>query len=114
MPDLSTRLKELKIKNNTSQTEIAEAVGLSLRGYQRYERGERDPSSAILQKLADYFDVSTDYLLGRTDDPTRRKKTTAGHPCNRHNAIQSTKGADKLCRHFKDILMVDVLSLLVL
>ena len=71
MVNLSTRLKDLKTKNNVSQTDIANAVGLSLRGYQRYERGERKPDSDTLIKLASYFQVSIDYLLGCSDDPTR-------------------------------------------
>ena len=44
---------------------------MSMLGYQRYEYGEREPSFQKLIALADYFDVSLDYLVGRSDDPTR-------------------------------------------
>mgnify|MGYP002070628593 CR=1 FL=1 len=71
MVNLATRLIELKEKNNVLQKDIAKSVGLSLRSYQRYEYGERNPTSDILIKLADYFDVSLDYLVGRSDDPKR-------------------------------------------
>ncbi len=71
MINLATRLIELKEKNNVLQKDIAKSVGLSLRSYQRYEYGERNPTSDILIKLADYFDVSLDYLVGRSDDPKR-------------------------------------------
>jgi len=71
MINLATRLIELKEKNNVLQKDIANSVGLSLRSYQRYEYGERNPTSDILIKLADYFDVSLDYLVGRSDDPKR-------------------------------------------
>ena len=70
---LATRLIELKEKNKVLQKDIAKSVGLSLRSYQRYEYGERNPTSDILIKLADYFDVSLDYLVGRTDNPKINK-----------------------------------------
>ena len=41
-------------------------------GYQRYEYGDRSPAFEQLIALADYFDVSLDYLVGRSDDPVRR------------------------------------------
>lgn len=73
MTTLATRLIELKEKNKVLQKDIAKSVGLSLRSYQRYEYGERNPTSDILIKLADYFDVSIDYLVGRTDNPQINK-----------------------------------------
>lgn len=69
---LSERLIELKNTRNLLQKDIASAVGLSLRSYQRYEYGERQPTADILIALADYFDVSLDYLCGRSDVPERR------------------------------------------
>lgn len=71
MPNLSDRLKELKQSKNLLQKDIAQDNGLSLRAYQYYERGQSDPTSAVLIKLADYFNVSIDYLVGRSNDPTR-------------------------------------------
>lgn len=71
MITLSERLIKLKETNNLLQKDIAKSVGLSLRSYQRYEYGEREPTASIIIKLADYFNVSTDYLLGRSNDPTR-------------------------------------------
>ena len=73
MVNLATRLIELKEKNKFLQKDIAKTVFLSLRSYQRYEYGERNPTSDILIKLADYFDVSLDYLVGRTDNPNSHK-----------------------------------------
>lgn len=71
MSNFTDRIQSLKINRKLLQKEIAEAVGISVRTYQRYETGERTPDTDTLIKLADYFDVSTDYLLGRTDDPKR-------------------------------------------
>ena len=51
------------------QKAIADGIHVPLRTYQRYEYGEREPNASTLLALADYFDVSVDYLLGRTDNP---------------------------------------------
>jgi transcriptional regulator with XRE-family HTH domain len=63
------RLKELRISKNLSQKDIAKYINKTTQSYSLYERGERDPDSATLIKLADFFDVSVDYLLGRTNIP---------------------------------------------
>lgn len=70
MPALVTRLDELKTSRNLMQKQVAEGAGIPLRTYRRYENGEREPSASILVSLADFFNVSTDYLLGRTDNPS--------------------------------------------
>lgn len=66
------RLKELRISRSLTQKEIADSVGMAPVAYQRYEYGTREPAYQKLIALADYFDVSLDYLVGRSDDPTRR------------------------------------------
>lgn len=72
MTTLSDRLIQLKKERSLLQKDIAKAVDLSVMGYQRYENGTRQPTTDTLQKLADYFNVSTDYLLGRSDNPERQ------------------------------------------
>lgn len=66
---LSERLSELKSSKQLMQKEIAQGAGVPLRTYQRYENGEREPSASTLSALADFFNVSIDYLVGRTDVP---------------------------------------------
>lgn len=63
------RLIELRNTRNLTQKQIAESVGISVLGYQRYEYGVREPAFHVLISLADYFNVSIDYLVGRTDNP---------------------------------------------
>lgn len=63
------RLKYLQEKNNITKKSISDAIGISVRNYYRYERGEQNPTLPILILLADYFEVSIDYLVGRTDNP---------------------------------------------
>ena len=61
----SVRLCELRVRKNLDKKTLAELCGLSKDMIGQYERGERQPSAKSLMALADYFDVSVDYLLGR-------------------------------------------------
>ena len=74
MKILATRLKELREDRRIYQREMAELLGLSMRGYQGYETDQSEPKLATMVAIADYFDVSIDYLVGRTDVPAMRKK----------------------------------------
>ncbi len=65
------RLKELRTEKGVSQVYIAEILGITDRGYRKYEAGDNEPTMSILIALADYFDVSLDYLVGRSDNPKR-------------------------------------------
>ena len=66
------RLEDLRVDNDKTQIEIAEYLNLNRNVYWRYEKGEREIPVWAVIKLADYYRVSTDYLLGLTDDPARR------------------------------------------
>lgn len=61
------RLKELRLSKSLKIKDVAFEIGLSLMAYNHYEWGDREPSIDVLNKLCDYFDVSSDYLIGRTD-----------------------------------------------
>jgi len=63
------RLRDLREDSDLSQKKVAEILGMSQTGYSKYETGENDIPTAILIKLSDYYNVSIDYLLGRTDQP---------------------------------------------
>ena len=67
MANFSERIKELRKERGLKQREMAEVCGIKLRGYQCYEYGVGYPEALGLLFLADYFDVSLDYLMGRTD-----------------------------------------------
>lgn len=66
------RLVKLRKINNITQKQLAENLSLSEVGIQNYESGRRKPAYEVLIALADYFDVSLDYLVGRSDEPRRR------------------------------------------
>ena len=63
------RIRDLREDNDKTQRDIAQLLNMQLTVYQRYERGEREIPLWAAIKLADYYDVSLDYLVGR-------KKTT--------------------------------------
>ncbi len=65
------RLKELRTKKNISQLKLAMDLGLNQNAVSRYENGVREADYSTLIKIADYFDVSIDYLLERTENPNR-------------------------------------------
>lgn len=73
MATLGERLQQLQTERGILKKDIAKEVGLSIMGYYRYERGERQPTADVLIALADFFDVSIDYLVGRTDNPEVNK-----------------------------------------
>jgi transcriptional regulator with XRE-family HTH domain len=66
------RLLQLKQERKVLQKDVAAGIGLSLRGYQYYEKGQKEPTLSVLIRLADFYDVSLDYLVGRSEDPQRR------------------------------------------
>ena len=72
MPTFTDRLKELRKSKNATQVTVAEAIGCVEQYYQKIEYGKVKPSYDKIEKLADFFDVSTDYLLGRSDIPGRQ------------------------------------------
>lgn len=65
---IAVRLRELREEAGKSQQDIADILGISRPAYTFYETGKRAPTSENLFVLADFFHVTTDYLLGRTDE----------------------------------------------
>ena len=65
MSQFSDSLKSIRKKSSKKQREVAEYLGINLRTYQNYEGGRSEPSIAQLIKLADFFMVSLDELVGR-------------------------------------------------
>lgn len=60
-------IKDIRVRKNLTQAEVANALGVSSVVYSRYETGARQPSIDIIVQLADFFCVTVDYLLGRQD-----------------------------------------------
>ncbi len=66
---LGDRLRALRERKGLKQTEFAERMGIPNQNVSNYERGFRQPDYDTLKKFADYFEVTTDYLLGRSTTP---------------------------------------------
>lgn len=72
------RLKELRKKKRITQEQLAQIIGVERSSIGKYEgKGQVIPSDDVKTKIAEYFDVSIDYLLGRTDTPNE-KPTAVG------------------------------------
>jgi transcriptional regulator with XRE-family HTH domain len=67
---LGTRIKYLREKQDLSQTRLASSLDITNTQLSRYESGDRKPDPETITRIANYFEVSTDYLLGRTNDPS--------------------------------------------
>ncbi len=72
MSDFALRIKGLRKERKLKQQELADKFSVKLRTYQGYEYGESYPEVAKLLTIADFFDVSLDYLMGRSDVRERR------------------------------------------
>ena len=67
------RLKEVRKSKGISQLKLAMDLNTSQNTISRYETGEREPGIVELIKISDYFNISIDYLLERTDNPNMQK-----------------------------------------
>ena len=68
---LSDALKRFRKFKGITQKKAAEACGVAMRFFQSYEYGKVVPTISVMIVLADFYDVSLDYLVGRSDDPAR-------------------------------------------
>lgn len=71
--ELNEALKRARKEAEATQAQAAQAAGVSVSMYQFYEYGKNEPTASVLIALADYFDVSLDFLTGRTDNPNSHK-----------------------------------------
>ncbi len=67
MESFAVRIKQLRKERKMTQSDMAAAFGVGVRQYQNYENGKHYPDVPGLMKIADYFGVTTDYLLGRSE-----------------------------------------------
>lgn len=73
----SIRIAELRKSLGLSQEELAAKLNISQKSISKYERGDRRPSYEVLVAMSSLFGVSTDYLLGKTDDTPRNKQSNS-------------------------------------
>ncbi|QAS52841.1 helix-turn-helix domain-containing protein [Halobacillus litoralis] len=68
------RLKELRREKKLTQAELGKIIHVSKVSISGYESGDRSPDTENLRELADFFGVTTDYLLGRSEDPNKTEE----------------------------------------
>ncbi len=78
---MNLRLKDMREDKDLHQRDIAKILSCSQAAYSRYENGEREIPLALLDKLADFYNVSVDYLLGRTDELQPYSKSIFKNKC---------------------------------
>lgn len=98
MITFAERLKAERKKNNITQTQLAEKLYLDRSSISKYESGKQIPETPTLEKLADFFDVSIDYLLGKTDIRNYENNSSL----NSINENLSTNGLKTLAAHFDE------------
>jgi transcriptional regulator with XRE-family HTH domain len=77
------RLAKLRKGKKLTQEQLAKNVGITRSALSQYETGARTPDYEIVQRLAEYFDVSIDYLVGRTGEPKTMNDKTEKHPAEK-------------------------------
>ncbi len=65
---INERIKDLRAEKNLSQMQLAKQIGVSQKAIDYWERGVNEPKASYIVALADFFEVSCDYLLGRKED----------------------------------------------
>ncbi|PGC22780.1 transcriptional regulator [Bacillus wiedmannii] len=66
---IGEKIKELRKNGKITQEQLGNAIGVSKMAISYFEKGKKSPGRESLEKIADYFNVTTDYLLGRSEDP---------------------------------------------
>lgn len=95
------RLKKIRETNNMLQSDLAKKINLSSSAVSMYELGERDPDTETLKKIADVLNVSTDYLLGRTDKP---QIDIFDKPMTLAASMKNNADLSEISEHDKDII----------
>ncbi len=94
---LATRLKSLRKEKNITQKKLSDEINVSASTIGLYEQGRRTPDNETLTKIADYFEVTTDYLLGRTNQKYFKEEDTIAFHTKK-------KITDKDLKHLRSIV----------
>jgi HTH-type transcriptional regulator, competence development regulator len=93
---LGKRLKYIRDKKGVSQTFVAGKIGVKNNTLSGYESGRREPDSETLRKLAEFYEVSTDYLLGVSDTPSYKGNGKDFEPLEEINKLVKKYGIDQM------------------
>lgn len=96
MSDFSERLTKLRQKHKMNQETLAKKLKISKSSVGMYERGQREPSHDTLMQIADIFEVSLDYLMGREDEPSLSSYPTRENKADEYIVKEATTNLSKL------------------
>ncbi len=99
---ISKRLKELREEKNLLQKDVAKYLNITTSAYGYYEQGKRKSDIETTKKLADFYDVSTDYLLGRTDNKEDYTKSNINLYNNKTGHLNYRELEKKVTERFLD------------
>lgn len=102
------RLIELREQKNITQQELAEELGITRQSLSLYEKAERTINIELLAKIADFFNVSTDYLMGRTDTATLDESIQTA--CKITGLTASSIHNLQNLKNFEDIKVFDIMD----
>ena len=107
----SLLLKELREERGVSQKEVANYLGITRQAFALYEQKKRKPDYAIMGKIADYFDVSVDYLLGRTKFRDQMLDTIAKNLKLMRGDLSFKELSDDICNKYGVFVFPDILEM---
>lgn len=109
---LSNRLLELRGKVGLSQKELSDRLKMARTTYSGYENGSREPDHETLKRIADFYEVTTDYLLGREDIMEYKSKENTNENIikeivNKYNIDLSTPGTREKIEQIIQLVLGD-------
>ncbi|MBU2703652.1 transcriptional regulator with XRE-family HTH domain [Sporomusaceae bacterium BoRhaA] len=104
MSILGDNIRKLRNKRGLTQAQFGEAIGVAESTISLYESGKREPDNKTLLRIAEYFQCTTDYLLGRTNDPKGYKIDTIAAHRTDDPTKQLPEEARKSLEEFKKFL----------
>ncbi|MBW3490611.1 helix-turn-helix domain-containing protein [Bacillus sp. FDAARGOS_1420] len=103
--ELKERIRFLRKERNLKQDELGKAIGVNAASVSKFETGLKSPSRETLQRMADFFNVSADYLLGRSDDRQLNQMLNT-----KYNALKIR--LDQLPQEHQEILLQNMLTMM--
>lgn len=89
--EIAKRIKQIRLEKGLSQNDVALGIGVDISSISYWESGTYEPKAIYIYKLAKYFDVTSDYLLGLEDESGRKiYNTVSNHIADNHGTINQT------------------------
>lgn len=101
---IGKRIKELREKNNMTQKDLSKIIGVTDRSIGYYESGQRVPPPDILDKLAEFFSVSVDYIMGRTDNSNFKDSSIGAAKTGKRSDAKELQSLEEYIEQAKSLM----------